>query len=114
MKVKKSIGLVLLIVFVIYYFFFSLQRIKGEEKIAESVSPNGRYTVIVYLNNSGATTDYSALGVCIDNNTWRKKNIYWEYHAYEVVFYWENESIININGISLDVTKDTYDWRRNT
>ena len=110
-KVKKIIWVIFLIGFIVYYFFFDLQRISGEKKISESISPDGKYTVVAYLNNGGATTDYSVLGVCINNVTQQQKNIYWKYHDCEAEIYWENEIIININGISLDVTKDVYDWR---
>lgn len=46
----------------IYWAFYDIQRIDGQEYITESTSPNGKYTIITYLNNGGATTGYAVLG----------------------------------------------------
>ena len=96
----------------VYYFFFDIQHIKGQEKIAESVSPNGSYTVTAYLNNDGATVDYAVIATVTNNKTGRKKNIYWNCHCYDAEISWLNDRTAEINGIKLDVKKDIYDFRR--
>jgi hypothetical protein len=105
--------LIFLIVYGIYWAFFDIQRIEGEEFLSESTSPDGRYTVTAYLNNGGATTDYAVLCTATDNETGRDRNIYWNYKCEKAEFEWvdEDTTIIIINGIELDVMKDKYDWR---
>lgn len=117
---KKSLKKLLIILTVIillfgsfvYYFFFDIQNIKGQEKIAEAVSPDGTYTVTAYLNNGGATVDYAVLGTVTTNKTGKEKNIYWNHHCYDAKISWHDERTVEINGITLDVKKDIYDWRR--
>lgn len=107
-------GIVLaLFAYGIYWAFFDIQRIDGQEVIDVSHSPNSSYTVTAYLNNGGATTDYAVLCSVKNNNTGREKNIYWNYHCYDAVIKWLDDKTVVINGIQLDVTKDTYDYRRN-
>ncbi len=118
-KCKKTkriiviISFVLLIVYEIYWAFFDIQRIDGQEFLSESTSPDGRYTVTAYLNNGGATTDYAVLCTATDNETGRERNIYWNYKCEKAEIEWvdEDTAIIIINGIELDVMKDKYDWR---
>ena len=105
--------LIFLTVYGIYWAFFDIQRIEGEEFLSESTSPDGRYTVTAYLNNGGATTDYAVLCTATDNETGRDRNIYWNYKCEKAEIEWidEDTAIIVINGVELDVMKDKYDWR---
>ena len=105
--------LIFLTVYGIYWAFFDIQRIEGEEFLSESTSPDGRYTVTAYLNNGGATTDYAVLCTATDNETGRDRNIYWNYKCEKAEIEWvdEDTAIIIINGIELDVMKDKYYWR---
>ncbi len=98
-------------VYAIHWAFFDIQRIEGQELINEVVSPDGKYTVSAYLNNGGTTTDYTVLCSVRNNETEKEKNIYWNYHCTEAVIEWNNEDTVTINGIELNVTKDTYDYR---
>lgn len=115
-KFLKIIIPVLLVVIVgayaVHWAFFDIQRIDGQELISEVMSPDGKYTVSAYLNNGGATTDYAVLCVVKDNESGKEKNIYWNYHCDEADIEWEDENTVKINGIELNVTKDTYDYRR--
>ena len=112
-RIIVTISFVLLIVYGIYWAFFDIQRIEGEEFLSESTSPDGRYTVTAYLNNGGATTDYAVLCTATDNETGRDRNIYWNYKCEKAEIEWvdEDTAIIIINGVELDVMKDKYDWR---
>lgn len=112
-RIIVTISFVLLIVYGIYWAFFDIQRIEGEEFLSESTSPDGRYTVTAYLNNGGATTDYAVLCTATDNETGRDRNIYWNYKCEKAEIEWvdEDTAIIVINGVELDVMKDKYDWR---
>ena len=71
-------------VYAIHWAFFDIQRIEGQELINEVVSPDGKYTVSAYLNNGGATTDYTVLCSVRNNETEKEKNIYWNYHCTEL------------------------------
>ena len=41
----------------------------------------------------------------------KEKNIYWNYHCTEAKIEWSDEDTVIINGIELNVTNDTYDYR---
>ncbi len=98
-------------VYAIHWAFFDIQRIDGQELLNEVVSPDGKYTVCAYLNNGGATTDYAVLCSVRNNETEKEKNIYWNYHCAEAEIKWKDEKTVTINGIELNVTKDTFDYR---
>ena len=92
--------------------FYDIQRIEGQEYITESTYPNGEYTVITYLNNGGATTDYAVLGKLKNNNNGKTKNIYWQYNCEKAEISWINDETVKINGIQLEVKNEIYDFRR--
>ena len=109
---------ILLIIFAlisygIYWAFFDIQRLDGQEVITVSYSPDSSYTVTAYLNNGGATTDYAVLCAVKNNKTGKERNIYWNYHCSTADIQWLDDKTVSINGIELDVTKDKYDYRRN-
>ena len=109
---------ILLIIFAlisygIYWAFFDIQRLDGQEVITVSDSPDSSYTVTAYLNNGGATTDYAVLCAVKNNKTGKERNIYWNYHCSTTDIQWLDDKTVSINGIELDVTKDKYDYRRN-
>lgn len=112
LKVIILVFIVIVIgVYTINWAFFDIQRIDGQELLNEVISPDGKYTVSSYLNNGGATTDYAVLCSVKNNQTGKEKNIYWNYHCTEANIEWTNEDTVTINGIELNVTKDTYDYR---
>jgi hypothetical protein len=98
--------------YAINWAFFDIQRINGQEYLAESTSPNGTYTVTAYLNNGGATTSYAVLGTLKNNKNGKTKNIYWQYRCERAEMEWMNEETIKINGIDLNVKNEIYDYRR--
>lgn len=115
-KIIIPIGIVFLIIigFLIYgvcWAFFDIQRIEGQEVIEEVISPNDNYTITAYLNNGGATTDYAVLCSVTDNQTGKERNIYWQYHCSEAEIEWKDEQTVIINGVELNVLKDSYDYR---
>ena len=120
-KKRNTIAIVLSIVIIItivmssamYYLFFDINRIKGEELITQSVSPNSTYTIEAYLNGGSATTDSAVLcTICYNNKDKKDRNIYWDYHCNEAVIEWVDDDTVIINGKTInDVTKDKYDFR---
>ena len=65
-----------------------------------------------YKNHGGATTGYAVLATVIDNQTQKSRNIYWQYPCENADIVWIGETTVQINGISLDAGKDTYDYRK--
>ena len=115
-KTVFVIGIVLLIVITmlgygVYWGFYDIQRLKGQELIQEVSSPNGTYTVTAYMNNGGATTDYAVLCSVKSNDQNKEKNIYWQYHCEDASIVWLDDYTVQINGVELNVKKDTYDYR---
>lgn len=115
-KIIIPIGIVItlivaLFIYGIHWAFFDIQRIEGQEVIQEITSPNDNYTITAYLNNGGATSDYAVLCSVTDNRTGKERNIYWQYHCSEANVEWKDERTVIINGVELDVLKDSYDYR---
>ena len=77
----------------------------------EVSSADGNYTVSAYLNDGGATTGYAILCSVRNNKTNKEKNIYWNYRCTKADVNWISEKTVIINGVELNVDKDTYDYR---
>lgn len=114
-RVRKIslIGLIIVFMFMysIYWAFFDIQRIKGQELMGSYVSPDATYRINIYLNNGGATVDYAVLGEVIKQKGGRSKNIYWEYPCQTAMVEWLDYQTVRINDKVLDVERDTYDYR---
>lgn len=106
------IAIIGLITYGVYWAFFDIQRIDGQEVITICESPDSSYTVTAYLNSGGATTAFSVLGTVRNNKTERERNIYWNYRCTTANINWVDDNTVNINGVTLDVRKDIYDYRR--
>ena len=100
-----------LLVYGIYWAFYDIQRLEGHDVIEEVSSPNGTYTIKAYLNNDGATTGYAVLCSVKNNITGKEKNIYWQNSCIKADIIWLNEDTVKINGVELNVKRDTYDYR---
>lgn len=117
-RVLTTIAVLLLFVvsilgYGIYWAFYDIQRLDGQEIIQEVSSPDGTYTVTAYLNNGGATTGYAVLCSVKTNGQSKEKNIYWQYRCEKADIVWVDEYTVQINGVELNVKKDTYDYRHN-
>lgn len=112
LKIFLPVLLVILsIVYAVNWAFFDIQRLEGQELLKKVDSPGEKYTVSVYLNNGGATTDYAVLCSVKNNETEKEKNIYWNYRCTGAEVEWNSEDTVTINGVQLNVNKDTYDYR---
>lgn len=116
MKNKKKIirsvmivGLLLVVFFSygIYWAFFDVNRLPTGEYLTEET-----YTLKAYLSNGGATTSYSIRGELVFNNLKGKtKNIYWNNREESASIKWLDSDTVNINGHSLDVPDEKFDFR---
>ena len=118
-KALLIVGIVVLLIiallgYTIYWVFYDIQCLEGQEVIQEVSSPNGTHTVTAYLNNGGATTGYAVLCSVKNNSTGKEKNIYWQYHCTKADIIWLDEQTVQINGVELNIKKDTYDYRHDS
>ena len=112
--VSKLLIVIIILAFSIYWAFYDIQHIKGQEILKEVSSPLGTYTVTAYLNSGGATVDYSVLCSVKTNGQSKEKNIYWQYKCQEADISWVDEQTVQINGVKLNVIRDTYDYRHDS
>jgi len=112
LKTIVPLIVIALMMYGVYLAFFDIQSIEGQEVLREVLSPDGSNTLIVYLNNSGATTDYAVLCAVKNNQNGRRRNVYWQYHCTDANVRWVDDDTVAINGRELDVWKDSYDYRR--
>ena len=103
----------LLLAAFVYWAFFDIQSIRGDELLYTLVSPDGKNTLYIYRNNGGATTDFAVLGTVRSNRFGFRRNIYWQYRRSDAVAYWVDNDTVVINGVTLDVWREYYDYRRN-
>ena len=102
----------MLIGYGIYWAFFDMKRLPQGEFLTEEESPNGQYTIKLYLTNGGATTPYAIRGELVfHERAGKTKNIYWNLGETAEV-QWLDDQTVEINGISLNVLKDRFDFRR--
>jgi hypothetical protein len=118
---RKSVKIFLVfsIVFVsfigygVYWAFFDMNRLPTGEFLTEEVSPDGTYTLKAYITDGGATTSYSIRGELVLNKQNNKtKNIYWNYREESAVIEWLDDDTVVINGHTLNVPNDKFDFRR--
>ena len=92
--------------------FYDLNRLPKGEFLTEETSPDGNYTLKAYVTNGGATTAYSVRGELVDNEQMSKtKNVYWNNREETATITWRDPDTVIINGHTLHVPNDTYDFR---
>jgi hypothetical protein len=79
--IKKQIIIPLLILgllgYGVYWAFFDMNRLPKGDLISKVSSPDGTYTLKVYVSSGGATTDFAVRGELNFNKENKKpKNIY--------------------------------------
>ena len=114
LKLFTVIGLLVfaLIGYGVYWAFFDMNRLPTGEYLTEETSPDGKYTLKAYVTNGGATVSYAIRGELVFNQRNNKtKNIYWNYREESANITWTDNDTVVINGHSLDVPKDKFDFR---
>jgi hypothetical protein len=108
------VGLIVaaLVAFGVYWMFYDMSRLPQGEFLTEETSPNGTYTLKAYVTNGGATVSYAVRGELVFNGKGDKtKNIYWKYREETADITWKDDDTVVINGRTLDVPGDSYDFR---
>ena len=96
----------------VYWAFFDMSKLPAGDYLTEETSPDGKYTLRAYVTNGGATTSYSVRGELVFNERNNKtKNIYWNYREDTANITWTDNDTVVINGHSLDVPNDKFDFR---
>ena len=115
------VGLIVSCMFIFGVFgIFLITHMSGMDSLPDGdymesyESPNGKYVLNSYLCSGNATTDFSVRCEVVKKETGEKRNIYWQYHCENADIKWIDNKTVNINNQTLDVTKDTYDWRNYT
>lgn len=103
---------VALIGYGVYWAFFDMNRLPTGEYLTEETSPDGKYTLKAYIANGGATTSYTVRGELVFNQQNNKtKNVYWNSKEETANINWTDNNTVVINGHSLHVPKDKFDYR---
>lgn len=89
-----------------------LSDVPKGEFLFSSLSPSSNYTVQMYLVDCGNTLGRGVRGEVIDMQTGQSRNIYWDLGEPNVIVGWLDEHVVDINGKSLNILTDTYDWRK--
>ncbi|WP_312648961.1 DUF5412 family protein [Aminipila sp.] len=93
-------------------FYISIDNIPKGEFVKEVTSPNGQYSINIYLVNGGATVDYAIRGELVYIKEKRKsQNIYWNYNESSAEVNWIDDNNVWINAVPLNVLTDRYDYR---
>lgn len=113
LKMFAIIGLLFaaLIGYGVYWAFFDMSRLPTGEYLTEETSPDGKYTLKAYVTNGGATTSYAVRGELVFNQRNKTKNVYWNYKEESANIVWTDDDTVVINGHSLDVPRDKFDFR---
>lgn len=114
LKVFLVVGLlfIALIGYGFYALFIDMNRLPTGEYLTEETSPDGKYTLKAYVTNGGATVSYAVRGELVFNEKSNKtKSIYWNYREENASITWTDNDTVVINGHSLDVPKDKFDFR---
>ena len=107
--------MVLLALFIRIYIIPALnignsQTNNPETFLIASQSPDGKYNLEAYRTEPGATVDFS-IRVYLTTND-KKSLIYDAYHEYEAKIVWIDNTMVSINGKTLDISQgEKYNWR---
>jgi hypothetical protein len=115
LKIKYFIIVVVLIsIFSIIAFFSylfitdfdisSIDNIPKGDFIKEVDSPNGTYSIKIYLADGNATVDFAIRGELVYKKEKKEShNIYWNYHESSADVVWLDDNTVKINTITLNV-----------
>ena len=104
--------LILIVGFIIFRVFFSLQSVPQGELIRSIQSPDRKYVIKTYFHQGNSLSADAVRGELVDLKRQKKKNIYWNFHDEDPYVKWLNNSEVLIGNQKLNILKgETYDWR---
>lgn len=110
---KKAFGfLFVLLLCSLLVSCYSMEKLPKGELLNTYPSPNEEHQINIYLCDGGATTDWSIRGELVECQTQISKNIYWCYHENDADVQWVDNETVMINGRTLNIHWDVYDWRK--
>ena len=78
-----------------------------DELQSRILSPDGKYSLNVYMNDGGATVDHSVTVSITDLKNEQEWNIYFRYHLHELPdHYWIANDTVYVDGHQLNIFKD--------
>lgn len=107
------LGLSLFIGYMIYTLFYDMSHLPEGNFIESYESPSGDYTLNIYISSPALSSSAIRGEIVYNNKNFKKKNIYWQYKIDDASVLWVGVDTVLINGVKLNVLKDTYDYRRN-
>lgn len=111
-KIWKTIlvSIILIILYLVFEWYISndMTSLPIGIKIQSIDSPNGAYTMNIYLVEGGSISA-DAIRVEIETlETGKRRNIYYSYPENSVAAKWEDNNNIKINDIQLNIHRDKY------
>lgn len=96
---------------IVDFFFYNIKTLPEGEFLFSSMSPNGEHTVKVFLVDAGNNLGKGIRGELFCVETGKTKNIYWSINEDNAFVGWVSDTVISINGSSVNIDDDPYDWR---
>ncbi len=93
-------------------FFYDINDVPPGKFLFSSMSPGGKYTLKLYLVDAGQTLGKGIRGELVDIDTGDAKNVYWVVGEDNALVGWASDTVVSVNGHTVDVSKYVYDWRR--
>ena len=82
------------------------------EYLTGKMSPDGTYTLKAYVSSPSLSSDAVRGELVFNKRNGETKNIYWNYRESAAQIEWLDNQTVVINGHTLEVPNDKYDWRK--
>ncbi len=111
LMVKRALIILAVIVTVsVMLIDYGINRTPTGEYIRSVESPDMQATINVYIVSPALSND--AIRCEVEKaSDGSKRTIYYRYGESEADIIWENNETVVINGITLNINQDSYDWR---
>jgi len=116
LSLKKKLIIVFLIFvgvisYGIYWAFYDINRLPEGRFLTESKSPDSTYSIRAYVSESSLSADAIRGELNYLKTSRKPATIYWGYPESEAQIKWTDNNTVNINGKTLNVLTEKYDWR---
>lgn len=94
-----------------YWLSYDMDRLPEGVETARCVSPDGKYVLILYESETSLSSP-ALRGEILECASGKRRNIYWQYRPAGRDCVWVDNETVRINGITLNIHHDRYDYRR--